>query len=747
MWALVFLAIIVSFSTLSAHTLRLSSIESVPALLDTARVDSIVVLEFTASQRLDRAHRAIQFVWDFRATQGAAFDTSSIGAYQRLLAAPRDSSARIKNFTYQLKDQLQVSLFHPREFHPLFLKPPAQIIQWSTKLDSAGTYVIVRETVGDVDVRIPLKIPWDEYIRLSLADAQRRSFADRAHQYALKEGKQDDFGALLGSVTKIEIPVPANPVFSVFGKPSISLNISGDVNIRAAYRSVTQDEATISSLGNTRNEPDFAQVVRLNVDGLIGDKLAIRANWDTQTQFEYENRLSLVYTGYDDEIVKKVEAGNVSLSTPSSFIGNSQALFGIKTTMQFGPLTLTALASQKKGQMQELTVSGGSSETSFDIYPYQYSTNHYFIDVKYSDSARYENFYDTPTHQLLDNNLVISEIEVYKSRYGTTADNGNERKGVAYINLDSLPPSGKYDDKLRDSATVKSGEIEIGNFVRLDPSAYTIEKFTGILTLNNPPQDGEIIAIAYRRNDGNTYGDFAAKADTSKQRVLKLVKPANLIPSYTTAWSLLVKNRYQIGGGRRIKKEKFVLDIYYWDPREQATPVDQLYGQSLLQVFHLDKSNDAGEMKPDNNFDFNSGYTIDQERGELIFPTLMPFKDAIPRWWKENSVKSDKIPDSLTYPEIYDTTMAIASQSVHNRFTVSGKYSSEVNAKYNIGFNVVQNSVQVLLDGVPLQAGTDYSVDYNLGEVVIRRDDALVPGKNLQLNTNQTIFSKWHRRR
>ncbi len=725
---MVILFTILSPSTLRGRDLHLSLFESTPALQDTVRSDSIVILEFSTSQRLERAHRAVSFIWDFTTGAGAGPDTTSAGSYQRLLAAPRDSSARLKYFTYQLKYQPQVSLFRPREFHPLFLKPPAQSSQWSAKLDSAGSNVIIRETLGNFDVRIPLKVPLDEYMRLSLADGWRRAFEDRAHQYAIKEGKQDDFGALIGSVTKIEIPVPANPVLSIFGKPSISLNISGDVNIKAAYRSVTQDEATISAFGNTRNEPDFAQVVRLNVDGLIGDKLAIRANWDTQTQFEYENRLSLVYTGYDDEIVKKVEAGNVSLSTPSSFIGSSQALFGIKATMQFGPLTLTTLASQKKGQVQELTVSGGSSEQKFEIHPYQFSTNHYFVDEVYR--SQYELYYDTPKH-LTNPELAISEIEVYKSRYFSTAANGEEKPANVYLNLEPAPPSGKYDDKLRDSITVIPGEVEGGKFVRLDPSAYTVEKYTGILTLNSNVQEGEIIAVAYRTVGDITYGEFAAKADSAKIRVLKLVKPSILIPSYKAAWNLLIKNRYQLGG-LGLKKEKFELNIYYNIPGQQ--PVDQLYGQSLLQVFHLDKINDAGETTPDNKFDFTPGITVDPEHGELIFPMLEPFRTAIPDWWgPPHNVQSDVPADSLTFPDIYDTTTTIARQSIRDRFLISGKYSSDIKSRYSIGFNVVQNSVQVLLDGVPLQAGVDYSVDYNVGEVIIRRDDALVPGKNLQI--------------
>jgi hypothetical protein len=121
-------------------------------------MDSVAIIEFTVSQRLERAHRETPFVLSFKTGKEGGADTTSVGAYQRLLAAPRDSSARVKYFTYQLKDQPQVSLFGQRQLHSFFLKSSANSIQWSAKLDSGGANVTIRETLGGVDVKIPLNI-------------------------------------------------------------------------------------------------------------------------------------------------------------------------------------------------------------------------------------------------------------------------------------------------------------------------------------------------------------------------------------------------------------------------------------------------------------------------------------------------------------------------------------------------------------------------------------------------------------
>jgi cell surface protein SprA len=248
-----------------------------------------------------------------------------------------------------------------------------------------------RESVNGENVRIPVSLPLKDYVALREKDEFRRIMAEEARKPKALVAR-NDLGELLSSITQIQIPIPPNPIFSIFGKPEIKLNISGAVDIKAGFRNTQTDQTTISRLDQSRNEPDFSQDVQVNVNGTIGDKLNILADWNTQRTFEYENQLKIKYTGYDDEVVQSVEAGNVSLQTPSSFIGSSQALFGVKAKFQMGPLTLTALASQKKGQIKEVAVSGGSKEQTFEMRAFEYATNHFFVDVSYAKA--YDAYYN-----------------------------------------------------------------------------------------------------------------------------------------------------------------------------------------------------------------------------------------------------------------------------------------------------------------------------------------------------------------
>jgi cell surface protein SprA len=95
---------------------------------------------------------------------------------------------------------------------------------------------------------------------------------------------------------------------------------------------------------------DFDQKIQLNLVGNIGEKLKINTSYNTEATFDFENQVKLDYTGYEDEIIQKIEAGNVSLPLGGSLIQGSQSLFGLKTELRFGRLTATGLFSQEKGQ-------------------------------------------------------------------------------------------------------------------------------------------------------------------------------------------------------------------------------------------------------------------------------------------------------------------------------------------------------------------------------------------------------------
>lgn len=671
---------------------------------------------------------------------GAGADTNSYysvdtAALRRAALMPRDSTARLAQFLYHREDSPVVSLFQPRTYS-LFLKPPS-LVMHTTELDSTGQYVIIRETVNGKDVKIPLKVPLQEYIDKRFLFEEHKYFEDQVYKY---EGikKKDELGALLGSFTNIDIPIPANPVFSIFGPPRINLHISGAVDITAAFRNTVTDQTTISALGNSRNEPDFKQDVQININGTIGDKLNILADWNTQRTFEYENQLHIKYTGYEDEIVQSVEAGNVSLATNSQFISPSAALFGIKAQMKFGPLTLVSLASQKKGQIKDLTVSGGTQTVPFEIHAWQYSHDHYFLDTSYI--PLFEQYYSDVSRPS-DASKHISDCEVYVTH--TNLDPQNSIQANAYVYLPAITDSATY-NKMKNpnfqtsqeaSDLINNGELAVGRWDKLVPGQdYILHDYTGYISLNRSVPDNQAIAVAYRTDAGpnSVYGVLSSiKSAQDSIIVLKLIRPANLIPRYGTAWKLMLKNIYSLGG-RNIKPDGFSLDIQYKVPGQD--PVSQLNGNYFLKIFGFDNFKADNTPGQDNTFDYLPGITIDEARGEVIFPSTEPFRKSLIQFYGSDTATSN----SLIYPDIYDTTVVAAQNNTQkDRFVITGKTTAGSSNTYNLGFNLVEGSVQVILNGEPQKLNVDYTVDYITGQVIIKNQAALVPGANLQIKYEQ----------
>ncbi len=426
--------------------------------------------------------------------------------------------------------QPQARIF-PEYQYPLFLY--SNVMQQSATFDSTGTLVDVRETLFGKDIRIPIQVPATHFIRLEQNYLVQKAWEDLAHTYTAST-QQGGLNSLMQSMTNIDIPIPSNPVLSIFGPPRINLNISGAIDIHGAWQNQKTNAQTVSTLGNVTNQPDFKQDVQINVGGTVGDKLNIGANWDTQNQFDYENQLKLKYTGYDDEIIQSVEAGNVSMASNSSFIGSSQALFGIKAQAQFGPFTLTGLASQQKAQSKTLTVSGGSSNQPFTLRAYGYSQNHFFIDTTYRPI--YEKYLQSNAVATVNPNKTVSQIQVWEFNQ-TATPNPNARFGVAVMDLPvwtQISQSNGYYDSLSTLTKIdeQPGLIETGNFVLLTTDQYSLDVNNGVLTLNSTPQAQSVVAVAYETQDGTTYGTLTSNVNSAQKQnlVLKLVKAGNPIP-------------------------------------------------------------------------------------------------------------------------------------------------------------------------------------------------------------------------
>ena len=562
--------------------------------------------------------------------------------------------------------------------------------QRDVTLDSTAYQYAIRETVGGADVRTPVALSLDSFLVARRQTAVRDGFRDLASRRNSRTQRRGGLGIT------VDIPGGQGGAFStIFGKNEVDLRVNGTstVDVGGSYdKNERQDNA---SNRNGRFDPLFGQELNLNVAGTIGDKLRINVNYDTQSQFDFENKVSLVYTGYEDDIVQRFEAGNVFLQTPSELIRGGQRLFGLRTDLQFGPLAVTAVASQQDAQSNEVVVEGGSQATPFELDPFQYENDtHFFIGFAFHnwwDRAHERPGINQPHPDLQQ----IEGIEVWKydqslQRANDTEEEttwaialadlgepaevaiaqgaGDEIGGEAYLGA-PLPGGGyaneaaplpapavdRYSDD--DLATLRAnvGTELYGRFAddlgtgaanrqfrklkeNLD---YTFDAQLGWISLTSALADNEVLAVSYRyrRRDNSvvTVGDFndATKenSQTGPRILLKLLR--NDAPTETDPlWDLTMRNIYRVGG-RSLNASNFSLDVRYRAPGSTSQPLlpGVQFGdsQTLLTVLGLDRVNGQGLANPDALFDFQPGVTILAGSGRVIFPVRQPFGDYLER--------------------------------------------------------------------------------------------------------------------
>jgi cell surface protein SprA len=171
-----------------------------------------------------------------------------------------------------------------------------------------------------------------------------------------------------------------SPTFDrIFGGDSINIIPTGYVNLDfgAIFRRI--DNPTIPIRQQKNGNFNFQQQIQMAVNGNLGQKLKIGANFDSNNSFDFQNQLKLEYDGFDEDIIQSIELGNVSLPIQNRLIQGAQNLFGVKTEMKFGKLNVTAVASTQRGRRDNLVIDANGQGRAFDIQGSKYDENRHFF--------------------------------------------------------------------------------------------------------------------------------------------------------------------------------------------------------------------------------------------------------------------------------------------------------------------------------------------------------------------------------
>lgn len=668
--------------------------------------------------------------------------------------------------------------------------------QYSVDFDTTAMKYTLREKVGREDVRFPLELDYATYRSVKLAHDLDQNWRELIVEQARDRDRRNRGG--LGF--NIVVPGGRSKAFStIFGTNTVDLRVNGTADIRAGFDYRKSDQQVSVTGKPSQLDPEFKQDLSLGITGTIGDKLRINVNYDSRNQFDFQNQLKLEYTGYEDEIIQKIEAGNVFLQTPSTLIRGGQSLFGIKSEFQLGGVKLTTVMSQQEGQANSLNIEGGSEETKFDLRPTDYDEGTHFFLGYYFRNRWEDALVDPPNIRVSNGFERITEIEVWKLM-PTRPEEENVRQAVAMVDLGESPDilsqadqfnrqelpgnnvdqyddsaGGEIDSELRDgNATpgsylesgkdLSSSDFQVGKFKRLERGRdYDIDEVLGYITMRQRVQESEALAVAFRfRANGRTnqVGDFSTETGGSdggqneNKIVLKLIRPVQLrqpAPESNfnpAAWFLEMRNIYRLPG-RSISPNEFDLQIFYEPPGKTATKTLSGVGgtNTVLQLLGMDRVNEDQALSPDDLFDFLVNYTIMPGDGTLIFPYLEPFGSRLSTVIAEGGGPPEaqqNLEDVFVFDALYLQKKANARRdSQHDVYRIRGSYKGSVKSSYDLNAfsGVIPGSVRVTAGGTPLNEGTDFMVEYSgTGLVSITNPAFLTAGRDIEIEFEQNSF-------
>ena len=602
----------------------------------------------------------------------------------------------------------------------------------------------------------PILMTPEEYQRWSLQNSMQQYWRFKNEEAFEAEGKNKfDF---------TDMHFDLGPAEKIFGPGGVQIKTQGSAELKVGINMKKVDNPALAASRRKTVGFDFDEKINLSLNGKVGDKINMNLNYNTQATFDYDaQNLKLKYDGKEDEIVKLIEAGNVSFPSNISLVPGVSSLFGLRTDVQFGKLKVQSVISQKKSASTSVNSKGGSQTTNFEFSATNYEENRHFF-LSHFFLERYDKNMETlPT---ISSGINIKRVEIWVTN--KSGKNENNRNIIALADLGEPKrifnpqwsntgidvPSNRsnklyetlvnnYPDArdIAQSTTVLDnidkfyGSVDyekLQSARKLSSSEYTVNNALGYVSLSSTLQVDDVLAVAYEYTYmGTTYqvGEFASDlTDNTKALYVKMLKGTSGSPDLPT-WRLMMKNVYYLGT-QKVMSDKFRLDIKYQSDSTGVylsyLPEENLKNTILLRALNLDRLDAKNNAHPNGQFDFVEGYTI--SKGRIIFPVAEPFGEHLAKW-----IGDPAIAKKYCYPELYDSTKTVAKQiTEHDKFVLTGRYKGNNPGEIDLGVtNVARGSVIVTAGGTTLTENTDYTVDYNMGRVTIINQSLIDAGTNI----------------
>ena len=672
-------------------------------------------------------------------------------------------------------EEIPDSLLHPRwqiqrttpityddlDQNPADLKRPDNLKQDVVYNDTIDRYIIGSK-ISDTYLNAPIMMTPEEYRKWVERRSLQQYFKDKNSEIYQAKGKEKfDF---------TDMHFDLGPAEKIFGPGGIRIKTQGTAELKFGATLKNIDNPSLPIRNRKTTTMDFDEKINLNMNGKVGDKVNMNLNYNTDATFDYDaQNLKLKYDGKEDEIIKLVEAGNISFPSNSSLVKGASSLFGLRTDMQFGKLKLQTVFSQKKSSTKTVSSKGGVQLTPFEIDVANYEENRHFFLSQYFRDHYAQGMSTLPN---MTTGININRVEIWvTNKTGTTS---NTRNIVALTDLGentkvSNPmwavtgqpvPSNNANSEYSQMVGAYSAARDIDQVSTtldgaglvggtdyekiekarlLSSSEYTVNTALGYVSLNTTLQTDQVLAIAYEYTYGGTtyqVGEFASDiTDANQALFVKSLKNTSNNPQQGN-WDLMMKNVYNLGSSS-IEKDKFRLDVKYQSDTAGVyisyIPEQQVKSQTIIKLLGADRLDNNNKAHSNGYFDYVEGYTV--SKGRVFFPEPEPFGQYMYNYLVQHGVSATDA-EKYAFTELYDSIKTVAKQIAEkDKYMLVGQYRGTSANVISLGaYNVPQGSVVVTAGGVTLTEGSDYSVDYSGGTVTILNQSIIDAGTNVSVS-------------
>ena len=518
-----------------------------------------------------------------------------------------------------------------------------------------------------------------------------------------------------GSVFDITVPVTMPAWMKDFGldKPKLMLQGTMDIRLKGYAEKDDAQGSTNTSLVpslSLQYDPSFM------VKGKIGPYITVEIN-NVETGLGIQNQVRVVYEEsykdeFEDYILQRVEAGTTSLTLSGTeltgYSENHQGLFGIKADWKLGDWRLTTIASQDGGSQEEYTINANESTTEFQILDKQFvAYRYYFLNHEARD-----NYISAAITGRTTSNYPATNLKLFKR-----SNLNNAKDVVDNITVVYKTPGGKTITKL------------VERMEEIPSSDYTYDPKTGILKINGVNRN-TLVAASWS-NDGS--GRTGTTIRHGSRMVL--VQWDATLSELTDIDKLMLRNVYSVGISDassssfvlRLKNKSGMTGTYL----KTLGVADTSTGSPLV--------NDATIFKKD----ASGNYT-----GEMWLPCkpLSQYSGAgATERARENCLEPLRLLDSTgAMAQLY--TLPVYKL---NRFTSRFYFESvgkrrnsiisvrDPNSSYSVSagscMDISPGTEKLTAGSTTLIRGTDYEVNYELGQIELLSERALDPNKEIKV--------------